>query len=182
MEKNSKKITHIVIDADIVLSSLLREEGYTQAVLSILLCNEDLNVIAPSEIINQIERHLHEISKRSRLPFKIVRDSLRRILENIKPVEEKEFRDEIARSLLYVKHREDAPLAGSALKYSPSIILTYNKKHFISEKLGKEGVKVFTPGELMEYFNLELKTAKKLKRRRGLLSIMSSLLVRKKGK
>lgn len=180
MGENSKKIEYIVIDANIVLSSLLRHEGYTQAVLSILLCSRDLKVVAPSEIIKEIEKHLYEISRRSKLPFGVVRNSLKLILKCIKSVREDEFRDEILKSLSFVKHKEDAPLAGLALKYPPSLILTYNKKHFDSEKLEKEGVKVFTPKELIEYLNLELKTTKRLKRKGGLLKIVSSLLVRKR--
>jgi len=180
MGQNGKKTEHIVIDANIVLSSLLRHEGYTQAVLSILLCSGDVKVIAPSGIIKEIERHLYEISRRSKLPFNVVRNSLKLILKCIKQVREEEFRDEILMSLPLVKHKEDAPLAGLAMKYSPSVVLTYNKKHFESEKLEKHGVRVFTPRELIEYLNLELKTSSRLKRRGGFLKIMSSLLIRKK--
>ncbi len=180
MGQDGKKAEHIVIDANIILSSLLRHEGYTQAVLSILLCSGDVKVIAPSEVIKEIERHRHEISRRSGLPSGVVTNSLRLILRCIKQVSEDEFRDETVKALSLVVHKEDAPSAGLALKHSPSIVLTYNKRHFISDKLGKEGVRVFMPKELMEYLNMELKTARRLRRKGGFLKLMSGFLVKKK--
>ena len=71
-------------------------------------------------------------------------------------------------------------MAGCAIHFSPSIILTYNKKHFILEKLEKEGVKVFTPRELIEFYNLKLETKKIVRKKGRLLRLVSGLLLRRK--
>jgi hypothetical protein len=74
----------------------------------------------------------------------------------------------------------DSPFAGLAIKNSPSILLTYNKKHFNKDKLGRHGVKLFTPSELVKYLEIELKYGKKVKRKGGLLKLVSSLALLKR--
>jgi predicted nucleic acid-binding protein len=177
MEKNSKGIKNIIVDTNIIFSSLVKQEGYTQAVLS-LICNTDFDLIIPSKVVREINRHIYEITRKSGVPQKIIKHLLNLILKNFKIIKEERMKKEIIKGFSYVKHKEDAVFVGTAMKYSPSIILTYNKKHFFVEKLKKENVMVFKPKELINYLNLELETTKNVKRKRGLIRIVSKFLLK----
>ena len=93
------------------------------------------------------------------------------------------FIPEIRDALGLVSDKNDAPFAGLAIKLRPSIILTYNKRHFSQEGLGKHCVKVLGPGELAEYLDMVIRINKKVKRKGGILKLISGLyLLKSKGK
>lgn len=180
MAKDIKEIKSIIIDTNVLFSSLIKEEGYTQAILSILLSQKDIKILVPNSIKEEISLHIHEISRKSGLPVKVIGELIGKFFKYVDAVSEEYFSEEIKDAIELVSDEYDAPFAGLALKNSPSIILTYNKKHFRAEKLNKRGVKVLTPSEFVNYLNMELKTNKRVKRKRGILKLMSGLLLMKK--
>ena len=180
MDKGSKKIESIVLDTNVIFSSLLKEEGYTQAILSILLSQKAIRLLVPSSIKEEIRMHLPEISRKSALPGNIINDVLNLIFNRIESIEEEEIRNEIIEAFDMVRDRKDAPFAGLAIKYRPSIILTYNKKHFNTEMLERKGILVFKPDELVKHFDLEIKLKKKITRKRGILRLLSKLYILKR--
>jgi len=180
MAKNLKEIKSIIIDTNVLFSSLVKEEGYTQAILSILLSQKDIKILVPNSIKDEIALHIHEISRKSGLPVKVVGELVGKFFKYADVVREEYFSEEIIDALELVSDKYDAPFAGLALKNSPSIILTYNKRHFREEKLNERKVKTLTPSEFVDYLNMELKTNKKVKRKQGILNLMSGLLLMKK--
>ena len=179
MDENSEKIKSIILDTNIIFSSIAKKEGYTQAVLSILLPQKIIDLFAPSAIKTEINAHLPEISRKSGLSANIIREVIAIIFKYVKTVEEEKFKKEITEAFDFVYHKKDAPFAGLAMKYSPSIILTYNKQDFKVEELKRKNVLVFEPKELIKYFDLEIKLRKKVKKKRGMLKLLSKLYILK---
>jgi len=175
MDKSGEEIKSIILDTNIVFSSLVKEEGYTQAILAILLSQNVIEILSPSTLKTEIYKHINEISRKSRVPANVLKTLINIIFSNIKIIDEKRFKKEIIEAFNLVTDRKDSPFAGLAIKYSPSIILTYNKKHFHKEKLRKMNVFVFEPKELVKYFELEIKLEKIVKNRGGNLSLLNKL-------
>lgn len=113
----------------------MKREGYTQAVLSVLLAQKELRLFIPYTAKREIISHLREISRKSGLPETLIRNFLNLILSHIESVDEMEFREHLIQVLGYVNDKKDSPFCGLAIKHAPSIILTYNKKDYMSEKL-----------------------------------------------
>ena len=180
MAQDSEKIKSIILDTNVIFSSLVKEEGYTQATLSILMAQKDIKLMIPLTVKEEIKRHMFEISRKSGLPMGIVSGLMNKILGNIEAVSDERMKSEIKQAMSLVREEKDAPFAGLALKFRPSIILTYNKRHFISDELERNGVKVFRPSELIKYFNMELRVRKKVKRKRGILKLLSRFFLLKK--
>ena len=180
MAKNIKELKSVVVDTNVLISSLIKDEGFTQAILSILLAQKEINILVPFTIKTELVAHISEISRKSGLPVKIVGELMSRFFKHVKIVREMEYAEEIRESLKLVTHEPDAPFAGLALKYAPSIILTYNKKHYNEKGLESGNVNVFTPSEFVKYLDMELKVGKKVKRKRGLLQLMSGLALLKR--
>lgn len=179
MEKGISEIKSIVIDTNVLFSSLIRNEGHTQAILAILLTQRDIQILVPYTIKKELMHHRSEISRKSGLPINIIGEMLKKFFNHVNTVKEEEFEKEIRSSMDMVSDITDAPFAALAIKYTPSIILTFNKRHFSSELI-RHGIKVLTPPELVKEMDIELRTAKKTKIKKGILRLMSSLMVFKR--
>ena len=182
MDEGVEKAQSIIIDTNVIFSSLVKREGYTQAVLSILLSQKDIKILVPSTIKTEILTHIHEISKKSGLPEPLLRNFLTVILRDMKVVDEALYREDIIRAFDFVKDKKDSPFCGLAIRNSPSIILTYNKRHFDADKLKMIGVEVLEPKELVNYMEYEIMTDKKVKKKGGIYRILSRLYLLKKVK
>ncbi len=179
MEETVKKPKSIVLDTNILISSLVKQEGYTQALLSIILAQKSIRVTVPRSIKSEIESHRHEISRKSGLPLSVLKGVIDKMFVNIETFDEKTFVGEIREALKLVSDEADAPFAGLAIKLRPSIILTYNKKHFKEEYLSMRDVRVFKPGELADYLDMVINFDRKVKRRGGILKLISRLYLLK---
>ncbi len=182
MEKDIKKPESIVIDTNVLMSSLIKQEGYTQALLSILLIQKDIKLAVPESIKFEMNTHIHEIARKSGLPVNVLKEVVDLIFKNVEPVDEGTFVSEIREALSFVSDKSDAPFVGLAIKLKPSIILTYNKRHFDSERLERCGVMVFEPSELARYLDMVIRVNKRVKRKGGILKLISGLyLLKSKG-
>ena len=179
MEEDIKKPESIIIDTNVLLSSLVKQEGYTQALLSIMLVQKDIKLVVPGTIKQEINAHIGEIARKSGLPLNIIRKVNDMVFRHIETVDERLFAQEINEALDLVSDKKDSPFAGLALKLRPSIILTYNKRHFRQENLEKRGVKVLEPSELAKYLDMAISVDKKVKRKGGILKLISRLYLLK---
>jgi len=59
------------------------------------------------------------------------------------------YENELREGLEFVRDETDAPFAALALMKSPSVIVTYNKKHFNSRRLTQRHVDVRNPVEVV---------------------------------
>jgi len=180
MDEDNEKVKSVILDTNIILSSLVKEEGFTQAVLAILLSQKDIKLYIPSIAKEEIKLHLPEISRKSNLPNRVITDVLNMIFDNIETVKEESFKNEIQKAFSLVTDENDSPFAGLAIKKAPSFLLTYNKKHFKVQELENMNVLVFTPSEFVKHFNLEIMLKKRVKRRRGILKLLSRLYILKR--
>ncbi|MFH1889658.1 MAG: PIN domain-containing protein [Nanoarchaeota archaeon] len=106
----------IVVDVNVILSSLLKE-GRPFEVFSINSLLNKFDFVAPEFLLTELEKHKERIFKISRLSRGIFNDTLRFIIEQITFVPKSDFLeciDEAKRIL--ADHLKDAPYLALALK------------------------------------------------------------------
>jgi predicted nucleic acid-binding protein len=176
MEEDQEKPENIIINSNILFSSLIKEEGFTRAVLLFLKDNKKLKFMIPQTVVNEFRFHVGEIARKSRLTMNDVIRSFEKLLENVEKVNELKLKEEIKDGLKYVKDENDAPFVAVALKYRPSYILTYNKKDYKTERLKKIGILVVTPREALDLVGIEkLEVESKEKQKRNFFTYLTKL-------
>jgi len=183
MEENQERPKNIIINSNILFSSLIKEEGFTRATLLFLKEDASLKFLIPKKVIEEFGMHLGEISRKAGLSIRDIRFGFDKLLENVERINENDTKEEIKQGLKYVKDESDSPFVGIALKYKPSYILTYNKKHYKTEELKILNIFVITPKEALDLIgieNFELQT--KEKRKRNLFSYLTKFKIFMKNK
>jgi predicted nucleic acid-binding protein len=104
-------------------------------------------VVAPAEVIQELKDHTKDICSKAGLTKEHLEKALDQLLEKVELVPFSTYSFELHEALLSVRDQSDAPFAALALARSPSIIVTYNKRHFNSSRLARRGVRVLTPVE-----------------------------------
>ncbi len=143
--EEAKTIHTLVLDTNVLISSLVRSEGITRAALTILLHDESYQVIAPADVVEELRVHAEEICRKAGITQELLEGALDRLLESVKLAPLLSYQSELYKALQFVRDESDAPFAALALARSPSTIITYNKKHFNSRGLLRRGVQVLTP-------------------------------------
>ena len=128
-------------------SSLVRSEGITRSSLTILLHDENIKVLAPSDVVAELRKHAHEIRSKAGIARTLFEDILDRSLENIELIPSSLYEKQLHEALRLVGDESDAPFAALALVRAPSTIMTYNSKHYNLRQLARRGVQVRTPVE-----------------------------------
>jgi len=181
MEEDQEKSQNVVINSNILFSSLIKEEGFTRAVLLFLKDNKKLRFLVPQTVVNEFKFHVGEISRKSKLSMKDVITSFEKLLENVDKINEFELTEEIKEGMKYVKDENDTPFVALALKYKPSYIMTYNKKDYKTEKLKKLDILVVNPKKALDLIGIEkLKVESKDKRKKNIFTYFTKLKMLKK--
>jgi putative PIN family toxin of toxin-antitoxin system len=181
MEEDQEKSQNVVINSNILFSSLIKEEGFTRAVLLFLKDNKNLRFLIPQTVVNEFRFHVGEITRKSKLSMKDVITSFEKLLENVEKINELELTEKIKEGMNYVKDENDTPFVAIALKYKPSYIMTYNKKDYKTEKLKKLDIIVVTPKEALDLIGIEkLKVESKEKRKKNIFTYFTKLKMLKK--
>jgi predicted nucleic acid-binding protein len=147
--EEAKAIRTLILDTNVLISSLVRLEGITRVSLTILLHDENCKVLAPADVIEQLRAHAQEISHKASITRSLLEETLERLLENVQLAPVSSYRNELQEASQLVRDESDAPFAALALVTSPSIIVTYNKRHFNSRGLMRRQVRVLTPVEVL---------------------------------
>jgi len=147
--EEAKTIRTLILDTNVLISSLVRSEGITRASLTILIHDENCEVLAPAEVVEELSTHAQEISHKGNITRSLLEETLERLLENVQLAPLSSYRNELQEASQFVRDEGDAPFAALALVRSPSIIVTYNKKHFNSKRLMRRQVQVLTPVEVL---------------------------------
>ena len=145
--EEAKPIRTLILDTNVLVSSLIREEGITRASLAILLHDENCRISAPADVVEELRKHAQEICNKAGITRSLFEDSLNRLLENVDLAPASAFENQLHAALRFVRDDSDAPFAALALVKSPSIIMTYNKRHFNSRRLSRRRILVRTPAE-----------------------------------
>lgn len=126
---------------------MVKSEGITRVSLSILLHDENCEVLAPADIVEELRTHAYEICDKAGITRPLLEDTLDRLLENVDLVPLSSYRNVLREAMQYVRDESDAPFAALALALvrSPSKIITYNKKHFNSTGLMRRQVRLLAP-------------------------------------
>ena len=147
--EEAKAIRTLILDTNVLISSLVRLEGITRVSLTILLHDENCEVLAPADLVEELRTHAQEICHKASITRSLLEETLDRLLENVELALLSSYRRKLQEALQFVRDESDAPFAALALMRSPSTIITYNKKHFNSRRLLRQQVQVLTPVEAL---------------------------------
>jgi predicted nucleic acid-binding protein len=147
--EEAKAIRTLILDTNVLISSLVRSEGITRTCLTILLHDDNCKVTAPAGVVEELKKHIDEICDKSGIARPLLEDALDRLLENIDLAPASLYANELHEALRFVRDGSDAPFAALSVIRSPSTIITYNKKHFNSRRLLRRQVRVRTPVEVV---------------------------------
>jgi len=176
MEESKENTRAVVINSNILFSSLIKEEGFTRAVFLFLKGSMGIKLMIPSTVVGEFKAHIGEIARKSGLSFNDVSKIFENLIENVEKVGESGLKEEVEESINYVKDEKDAPFVAVALKHRPSYILTYNKKDYKIKTLKNLGISVMTPKEALDLVGIErLELETKEKRKRNIRSYLTKL-------
>lgn len=147
--EEAKAIRTLILDTNVLISSLVRSEGITRVSLTILLHDENCEVLAPADLVEELRTHAQEICHKASITRSLLEETLDRLLENVGLALLSSYRRKLQEALQFVRDESDAPFAALALMRSPSTIITYNKKHFNSRRLLRQQIRVLTPVEAL---------------------------------
>ncbi len=184
MEKAKNKTKKIVVvDANVIISSLISKEGITQAVLSLLLSLRGIKVVIPASIKEEVLRHAHLISKKSGVSLHTLKKVLSGLFSKMDEIDECKYASEDTEFYgNFVRDESDIPLVIVAYAHKPCFILTYNKSDFRKDKLEREDIHVVTPKEMLEVLGMEVAVKSKVKTKRGFRIFRSIMAIFKKRK
>ena len=67
MEEDKVEVRNLVIDTNVIFSSLVKSEGITRIALVLLLNNKRTISFIPDTVIKEINRNIHLIARKARL-------------------------------------------------------------------------------------------------------------------
>ncbi|MCD6522962.1 MAG: putative toxin-antitoxin system toxin component, PIN family [Candidatus Diapherotrites archaeon] len=137
-----------VVDTNIILSAMIKEEGISRRFLLLPLVDHRLRLVISELIEEEIKKHEVEIARKAGISFPLFRKGLKELLKHLEVIRirGKTEKDEVVK---FVKDKSDAHVVALALVSKADYIVTYNKKDFHIKKLAPKGIKVRTPQELV---------------------------------
>lgn len=133
----------VFIDSDVIISSLISSTG---AAYLLLHGSFDLELF----ISNLSQEELLEVAKKLDIDL----NKLKKLIEkNFKVLKIKETVSQLKKKYgTYVIDPDDAHIVAGAKKSKARFLISYNTKHFISEKIKQDlGFVVTTPAHLLQY-------------------------------
>lgn len=147
--EEAKLIRTLVLDTNVLISSLIRSEGITRVSLTILLHDENCEVLSPADIVEELRAHALEICHKASITRPLLEETLDRLLQNVQLAPLSSYQNKLHEAMQFVRDETDTPFAALALVRSPSTIITYNKRHFNSRGLTRRHVQVLIPVEAL---------------------------------
>lgn len=175
MEEDKIETKNLVINSNIILSSVVNREGITRNSLLLLTVSNFVKTYSPDTILREIKNHSEEISRKAGIDVKNFRLAIDAAINGIEIISEKDFIPFLEKAESLVNDEKDAPFVAVALKFKPSLIVTYNKKHFKQKELHEIGIGLATPVEALEVAKLNMSYKSKIKKKRGMNLIKSKL-------
>ena len=166
MEENKERIK-IVVDTNVLFSALLSEDSLAKAILSILKSEKKIKLLIPMKVFQEIDLHIGELSRKSRVPIRVLKYSFEYLTDNFEKIDEGNLEKELKDGLRFVNDESDAPFVAIALINKPCYILTYNIRDFKREELKKEGIIIVSPNEMLEIMGVRKLDINSLMKRKG---------------
>jgi predicted nucleic acid-binding protein len=148
-EGTSKKA--LIIDTNVIISSMIKTTGYTRTILLTLTATHPS--YTPEHAIREIEKHSLFLAEKKNIPVTKQRALLKILTSNIKTISEDHYKEKTQEAKNYVKDPGDTDFVALALKlrenYREIAIITWNTKDYKKQKLRKAGIRVLTPSEAL---------------------------------
>ena len=81
--EEAKAIHTLILDTNVLISSLIREEGITRTCLTILLHDENCHILTPADVVSELRTRTSEICNKAGIPQPLLQDTLDGLLERI---------------------------------------------------------------------------------------------------
>ena len=140
----------IVVDANVLISALIKPLGFTSRLLLKLATRTDLYLL--DYAINEVERYLLLIARKRGVDQNLVRQHLKNLSNLFRFIKLESVKKHLPEALTLVHDPSDAPYVATALhllQSHPSItILTFNKKDYKTKKLQNKNIHILPPPDL----------------------------------
>jgi len=154
-EETKERVTRkpaIVLDTNIIISSLIKPGGFTRRV--IVLLEDQADLYAPSTLLEELARKMEYLARKKGVPLRDQRYLLTLLLSGVHTIESDVIKPFIKLALEHVRDRDDAPFVALALylrrTHEEVVILTWNAADYKREDLERLRIKVLTPREVLE--------------------------------
>ena len=132
----------VFIDSDVIISSLLSPTGASH----IIVDSSDLRSCISNFSLEELNRVVGKLGVDKNKLGRLLKSGLKTI--KIK-LEKEEILDKFS---IYTNNVEDAHIVAGAKVSKSKFLVTFNTKDYTIEKIGKDlGIKVITPGGLLQY-------------------------------
>ncbi len=176
MEKDKTKVENLIIDANVILSCLAKEQGFTRACF-VMIKNQNTRISLPKDIYDEIKLYTPLISRKSNININILKLSMQELLKDVAIENEKDFKEHINAAKELVNDENDTTLVALALKIKPCTIVTFNTKDFKINDLKNLEINVLTPHQtLKERFNIDMQVVKSKIEKKGLNFFVRALM------
>ena len=93
--EEARQIRTLVLDTNVLISSLIRSEGTTRVSLTILLHDENCKVLAPADVVEEPRAHAQEIVNKTGISKPLPEETVDRLLQNVELEPISSYRNEL---------------------------------------------------------------------------------------
>ena len=141
----------IVLDTNVVISSLIKPGGFTRRV--ILLLEDQADLYAPKTLLEELTKKTEYLARKKRVSHNEQKHLFTLLFSSVRTIESDTIKPLIKAALKYVQDPDDAPFVALALYlrriYENVIILTWNTSDYKRENLERLKIKVLTPRDVI---------------------------------
>ncbi|MCE4605170.1 MAG: PIN domain-containing protein [Desulfurococcales archaeon] len=151
MDKDERRYAAVVLDANVVIAALIREQGFNRYIVS--LTPSIYPSYHPKALRSEILEHAGEIARRAGRSEYEIRLGLQTVLERVKPLPDEKVAKYLSEAHKFVKDPEDTVYVATALylrneeRFKQAILVTWNKRDYDFWPLMKRWVRVLDPKE-----------------------------------
>ncbi len=151
MDKDERRYAAVVLDANVVIAALIREQGFNRYIVS--LAPSIYPSYYPEALRSEILEHAREIARRAGRSEHEIRLALETLLERVEPLPDENVAKYLSEAQEIVKDPEDTVYVATALylrneeRFKQAILVTWNKRDYDFRLLMKRWVRVLDPRE-----------------------------------
>ena len=151
MDKDERRYAAVVLDANVVIAALIREQGFNRYIVS--LAPSIYPSYYPEALRSEILEHAGEIARRAGRSEHEIRLALETLLERVEPLPDENVAKYLSEAQEIVKDPEDTVYVATALylrneeRFKQAILVTWNKRDYDFRLLMKRWVRVLDPKE-----------------------------------
>jgi len=149
--KAERRYAAVVLDANVVVAALVREQGFSRYVVSLAPILYPL--FYPTALRSEILEHAGEVAQRAGRSEHEIRLALEAVLERVKPLPDEEVARYLPEAQRFVRDPDDAVYVATALRlryeerFEQAILVTWNKRDFDFWRMVERWVRVLDPKE-----------------------------------